>query len=255
MMKKRIEKISDKFYELTGITKEDVKKYSRIDVDLEVAYKDKKIYLNLNANYNDYISQIICIDRDTVDNMDDNIRKEYIKVITKWRDLLLMMDEEPFDYFKNLSSYPDRDRYNLKRDMYEVLYLLSDESRRLNDILKNKLFIHRLPKENQKKVKFSVIVKNTGFDREMEYEGKKYLGLSHITEHLLYSKDDDKPISDDFKNHIFSNAYTSEFYTEYFHTTSTLLDSGYSFLENSKLLVENIFRKDISSELFDIEKR
>ena len=89
----------------------------------------------------------------------------------------------------------------------------------------------------------------------MEYEGKKYLGLSHITEHLLYSKDDDKPISDDFKNHIFSNAYTSEFYTEYFHTTSTLLDNGYSFLENSKLLVENIFRKDISSELFDIEKK
>lgn len=253
--KDRIEELSDKFYELSGITKEDVEKYGKIDIDLEVAHKDNKIFLNFTTNYNNYISRIICINRDDVYDMDSDLRREYIKLITKWRDLLLFMNEAPFDFFNGLSLYPERDRCNLKRDMYEVLYLLSDESRRLNDILKNKLFIHRLPKENQKKVKFSVIVKNTGFDREMEYEGKKYLGLSHITEHLLYSKDDDKPISDDFKNHIFSNAYTSEFYTEYFHTTSTLLDSGYSFLENSKLLVENIFRKDISSELFDIEKK
>ena len=252
--KERIEKVSDRFLELTGLTIEDIKNSEKIDITLEIVYKGSKIFLNFCASYNNYVSQIISIDRDTVYDLDSNIRKEYTKLISNWRDLLSMMDEEPFKIFHDLHLHPEKDKYKLQKDTQEILHLLSDKAKEIDNTLKNKIFFHNSPKPNQKVVKFSVLVRNTGFCREIDYNGKNYLGLSHMTEHLLYSKNDNNPISDDFENHIYSNAYTGEFYTEYFHKTSTLIDEGKSFLKNSRLLVENIFRKDISSKLFDVEK-
>lgn len=133
--KDRREKLSDRFFELTGLTKKDVKNIDKIDVTLEVAHKGNMIFLNLTANYNNYISQIISINRDTVYDMDSDTKKEYIKLISDWCELLLMMYEEPFDFFTDiiirtdfLFLRPEKDKMNLRKDIDEILHLLSNQS-------------------------------------------------------------------------------------------------------------------------------
>ena len=133
--KDRREKLSDRFFELSGLTREDVKNIDKIDATLEIAHKGNMIFLNFTANYNNYISQILSINRDKVYDIDSNMRKEYSKIISNWGELLLMMHKEPFKFFTDiistdlLSFRPEVDKKNLQKDIDEVLHLLSNEAK------------------------------------------------------------------------------------------------------------------------------